>query len=180
VATEWMEGERAGGRKEEGWMERREKGREIRASERESRTAHVICVEACDLLELRKDAVLAVLGKSPALYRALRKTVRSYPPHPPSSFSLSLSLYLSLSLSHFLFISLSLFLFASLPSSLPSFLPPSALQFFLSLCSLPTFPPFCFIIIHPPSSVVLYTQGRESGGSGFETRSGVISQASLL
>jgi hypothetical protein len=121
-----MDGGREGGREESGG----EKGREIRASERESRTAHVICVEACDLLELRKDAVLAVLGKSPALYRALRKTVRSYPPHPPSSFSLSLSL--SLSLSHFLFISLSL-LFASLPSSLPSFLPPSALQFFFSL-----------------------------------------------
>ena len=33
---------------------------------------------------------------------------------------------------------------------------------------------------HPPSSVVVYTQGRESGGSGFKTRSGVIPQASLL
>jgi hypothetical protein len=33
---------------------------------------------------------------------------------------------------------------------------------------------------HPPSSAVVCTQGRESGGSGFETRSGVIPQASLL
>jgi hypothetical protein len=31
-----------------------------------------------------------------------------------------------------------------------------------------------------PCSVVVYTQGRESGDSGFETRSGVIHQASLL
>jgi hypothetical protein len=34
--------------------------------------------------------------------------------------------------------------------------------------------------LDPPSSVVVYTQGRESGGSGFETRSGVIHQALLL
>jgi hypothetical protein len=33
---------------------------------------------------------------------------------------------------------------------------------------------------YPLSSVVVYTQGRESGGSGFETRSGVIPQAVLL
>jgi hypothetical protein len=33
---------------------------------------------------------------------------------------------------------------------------------------------------YPPSSVVVYTQRRESGGSGFETRSGLIPHASLL
>jgi hypothetical protein len=34
--------------------------------------------------------------------------------------------------------------------------------------------------LHPPSSVAVYTQGPESGDSGFETRSGVIPQAALL
>jgi hypothetical protein len=33
---------------------------------------------------------------------------------------------------------------------------------------------------YPPSSIVVYTQGRESGASGFETCSGVIPQAALL
>ncbi len=33
---------------------------------------------------------------------------------------------------------------------------------------------------YSPSSVMVYTQGRESRGSGFETRSGVIPQAALL
>ncbi len=32
----------------------------------------------------------------------------------------------------------------------------------------------------PPSSVVVYTQCRESGGYEFETRSGVMPQAALL
>jgi hypothetical protein len=41
-------------------------------------------------------------------------------------------------------------------------------------------PGWCQLQPNPPRSVVLYTQGRESGGSGFETRSGVIPQASLL
>jgi hypothetical protein len=34
--------------------------------------------------------------------------------------------------------------------------------------------------LRPPSSVVVCAQGRESGGSGFETRSGVMPQAALL
>jgi hypothetical protein len=33
---------------------------------------------------------------------------------------------------------------------------------------------------YPLSSVVVYTQGRESGGSGFEIRSGVISGGALV
>jgi hypothetical protein len=33
---------------------------------------------------------------------------------------------------------------------------------------------------YPPSSVVVCTQGRESGGFWFETRSGVIPQASSI
>jgi hypothetical protein len=35
-------------------------------------------------------------------------------------------------------------------------------------------------MVHPPSSIVVYMQGRESGGPGFETCSGVIHPAALL
>jgi len=35
------------------------------------RTADVICIEHCDLLELKKDTVLAILDDAPKLYSAL-------------------------------------------------------------------------------------------------------------
>jgi hypothetical protein len=38
----------------------------------------------------------------------------------------------------------------------------------------------CRALVYPPSSVVVHTQARESGGLGFETRSGVIPQAALF
>ncbi len=37
----------------------------------------MVCREACDLLELHKDAVLGVVRSSPALYRALRRSLKT-------------------------------------------------------------------------------------------------------